>query len=139
MDKERSFLTLLEDIEINQIPPEDWKNSPKDIFDAIINEQIDTNTGIFILKELFYCKKDEFLNIGKKKDCIKYIVQLSKKDNKLYLFLEECFIVEFWYPIRLKSLYYIWRYFPKKAIIIFNAISKWENYDSFLKYVLERS
>ena len=125
-------------MEEKQIPPEEWKISPDLIFGGYNEKKLDKTTAIYILKELFWQDRT-WSRIEYRKECIMYITKISNKNKTLRSFLEEIFITEYWYHIRLKALYFIAQYYPEFAYSLFNCILGEELFLGFLNYILHKA
>ena len=125
-------------MEEKQIPPEEWKISPDLIFGGYNEKKLDKTTAIYILKELFWQDRT-WSRMEYRKECITYITKISNKNKTLRSFLEEIFITEYWYHIRLKALYFIAQYYPEFAYSLFNCILEEELFLGFLNYILHKA
>jgi len=131
----KDITTFLHTIEEKQIPPKQWRVQPEVILNGYKDKLIDRDTAIYILETLFYEADDTYARIKFRWTCIKNICEIHPKDKKLKSFLEEVFITEYWYPIRLKTLSYIHQYFPKLSTKLFNYIHE---DTSFIEYGLRK-
>jgi len=116
--KQKSLIDYLE----KQIPPNKWRLNPDRILNGYNNKEIDKETALYMLETLFYEADDKWAKISFRKECLKAIVKLSRKDKKLRRLLEEIFITEYWYPLRLQALSLIHRHYTQLSVKLFNYI-----------------
>lgn len=132
MSKKQTF--ILDYLE-KQIPPKNWKIYPESIWKAYKNKEIDRDTAIYILETLFHDSNDKWGKIRYRRNCLINICKISLKTKKLKKFLEEVFITEYWYPLRLEAFSLIHTYFPKLS---FNLFSYIHADSSFIEYGLRK-
>jgi hypothetical protein len=129
----------MQKVDSENVPVEEWNPYPKLIHYNYTEKKIDKDMALYLLKQILYNREDTWNNLGHRKNCLKYIVEISDKDKKLRAFLEEVFITEHWFPIRLRALEYLTEYFPKLAFTLFNHISEEMGYVRLLEWTLNKT
>ena len=134
-----SQLTLeqfLQKVEEERIPPEKWNLNPGRIKEAFDNTEIDREFALYLLKTIYYSYDRAWKDIDLLQNIIDYVSVISKKTEKLFLFLEEIIATEYWYHLRFQALKNLTSLDLKKARSLFMYFHD-ERLDAFLKYALE--
>ena len=134
----QDFITVLEqkkkERERKEYEDISTRLTPYNIESLVKREIIHKDDAIFVLYTLFYELEDNMNNYNKKADIIDLYARLSNKNKDLRALLENIFITEFSHKIRFKALFYLSKYFPKKAHQVF--VYECER-DGFVNYILE--
>lgn len=114
-----------------------WELIPDNLYNLYQIHAIDRNYAVYILKILFHETEEKWNTIKERNTIIKYVVEISKKDEALRTFLEGIFLTEWRYDVRLEALLFLIKYFTKTAKKLYD-FRRDQDGDGFLYYVLRK-
>jgi len=139
MEKNLTQQLSLEDFNRKIMKKEDitLRPNPYSVYNCFLEHIINRDYAVLILKHLFYNIENTWSTINKRNKILEYLDKISKKDKEYLEFLEEVFITEFHYQVRLDALLLMSKSFPERAKDLFEYSLEREQ-DGLIPYSLRK-